>query len=188
MVARLIFILLTVAPSYLGPAFARRAGSFGPRRIPASGAEPAARRVFERLLFAVRSSSAARALYISSPKTGETRREWSDREDISMSEANNHQLTNRRSAWNMDGWSVRNAPLRPKEVWNIRARLQIEARIWDLAMFNLAIDSKLPGCDLVGLKIENYASAGGCATLQRSSRRRPAGRFNSNSRIRPGRR
>jgi integrase len=52
-------------------------------------------------------------------------------------------------------------PLRPKEVWNIRARLQIEARKRDLAMFNLAIDSKLRGCDLTRLKIDDLCVGGG---------------------------
>jgi hypothetical protein len=37
-------------------------------------------------------------------------------------------------------------PLRPKHVWSIRTKLQIADRKRDLAMFNLAIDSKLPGC------------------------------------------
>ncbi len=51
-------------------------------------------------------------------------------------------------------------PLKPKEVWNIRARLQIDARRRDLAMFNLAIDSKLRGCDLVRLKIDDLCVGG----------------------------
>lgn len=37
----------------------------------------------------------------------------------------------------------------PQEIWAIRIRLQIEHRTRELAMFNLAIDSKLRGCDLV---------------------------------------
>jgi hypothetical protein len=41
-------------------------------------------------------------------------------------------------------------PLRPGHVWSIRAKLQLERRTRDLALFNLAIDSKLHGCDLVG--------------------------------------
>ena len=43
-------------------------------------------------------------------------------------------------------------PLRPKRVWSIRTKLQFEGRLRDLAMLNLAIDSKLRGCDLVALK------------------------------------
>jgi hypothetical protein len=58
------------------------------------------------------------------------------------------------------GTTRRPRPLKPKEVWNIRARLQIEARTRALAIFNLAIDSKLRGCDLVNLKIDDLCIAG----------------------------
>lgn len=50
--------------------------------------------------------------------------------------------------------------LKMKEVWSIRARLEISNNIRDLALFNLAIDSKLRGCDLVRLLV-NDISAGG---------------------------
>ncbi len=40
-------------------------------------------------------------------------------------------------------------------VWSIRTKLQVEGRTRDLAMFNLAIDSKLRGCDVISLKVEN---------------------------------
>jgi hypothetical protein len=43
-------------------------------------------------------------------------------------------------------------PLQPKQVWSIRARLE-RAGLRDLALFNLAIDSKLRGCDLVPLRV-----------------------------------
>ena len=51
-------------------------------------------------------------------------------------------------------------PLRPKHVWSIRTRLQMEGRRRDLAMFNLAIDSKLRGCDVVALRVEDVAPIG----------------------------
>jgi len=51
-------------------------------------------------------------------------------------------------------------PLRPKHVLSIRTRLLIEDRSRDLAMFNLAIDSKLRGCDVVALKVEDVAPNG----------------------------
>ena len=51
-------------------------------------------------------------------------------------------------------------PLRQKHVWAIRTKLQIEERTRDLAMFNLAIDSKLRGCDVVALKVEDVAPNG----------------------------
>ena len=50
--------------------------------------------------------------------------------------------------------------LRPKHVWSIRTKLQIADRKRDLAMFNLAIDSKLRGCDVVALKVEDIAPHG----------------------------
>jgi integrase len=51
-------------------------------------------------------------------------------------------------------------PLKPKDVWAIRVRLQLEHRARDLAMFNLAIDSKLRGCDLVRLHIDDVCAGG----------------------------
>ena len=51
-------------------------------------------------------------------------------------------------------------PLRPKHVWSIRTKLQIADRKRDLAMFKLAIDSKLRGCDVVALKVEDIAPHG----------------------------
>jgi len=47
-----------------------------------------------------------------------------------------------------------------KHVWSIRTKLQIEGRARDLAMFNLAIDSKLRGCDVVAIKVEDIAASG----------------------------
>jgi hypothetical protein len=51
-------------------------------------------------------------------------------------------------------------PLKPEDVWAIRVRLQLEGRQRDLALFNLAIDSKLRGCDLVRLKIDDVCVGG----------------------------
>jgi integrase len=51
-------------------------------------------------------------------------------------------------------------PLKVKEIWAIRIRLQLEERIRDLAMFNLAIDSKLRACDLTALKVDDVAMSG----------------------------
>src|SRR4051794_33818952 len=48
-------------------------------------------------------------------------------------------------------------PLRPKHVRSIRTKLHMEGRVRDLAMFNLAIDSKLRGCDVVALRVEDIA-------------------------------
>ena len=65
-----------------------------------------------------------------------------------------------RIAWNKGRLVGQKRPLRPKEVWAIRVRLQIENRKRDLALFNLAIDSKLRGCDLVSLRVHNIAAGG----------------------------
>jgi integrase len=51
-------------------------------------------------------------------------------------------------------------PLRPMHVWAIRVRLQIERRIRDLAMFDIALDSKLRGCDVVSLRVGDIVSSG----------------------------
>ena len=45
-------------------------------------------------------------------------------------------------------------------MWSIRTKLQVEGRARDLAMFNLAIDSKLRGCDVVALRVEDIAPNG----------------------------
>ena len=68
--------------------------------------------------------------------------------------------TSKPSAWNKGKLIGAKPPLRPKHVWSIRTKLQVEGRIRDLAMFNLAIDSKLRGCDVVALKVEDIAPNG----------------------------
>ena len=58
-----------------------------------------------------------------------------------------------RVPWNKGKLTGGKPPLRPKHVWSIRTKLQIEGRARDLAMFNLAIDSKLRGCDVVAIRV-----------------------------------
>jgi integrase len=62
--------------------------------------------------------------------------------------------------WNKGRLLGQKRPLRPKDVWAIRVRLQLEGRARDLAMFNLAIDSKLRGCDLVRLQTTDICLGG----------------------------
>ena len=50
-------------------------------------------------------------------------------------------------------------PLRPMHVWAIRVRLQIERRLRDLALFDIALDSKLRGCDVVSLRLPDILTA-----------------------------
>lgn len=51
-------------------------------------------------------------------------------------------------------------PLQPKHVWAIRTHLQLAGRQRDLALFNVALDSKLRGCDVVALRVEDIAPHG----------------------------
>jgi integrase len=55
-------------------------------------------------------------------------------------------------------------PLKLKEVWAIRMRLQMGGHLRDLALFNLAIDSKLRGCDLVSLRVQDVWHSGQVAS------------------------
>ena len=66
----------------------------------------------------------------------------------------------KRVPWNKGKLTGAKPPLRPKHVWSIRTKLQIEGRVRDLAMFNLAIDSKLRGCDVVAIRVEDVAASG----------------------------
>src|ERR1700694_728103 len=63
----------------------------------------------------------------------------------------------KRVPWNKGKLTGAKPPLRPKHVWSIRTKLQIDGRARDLAMFNLAIDSKLRGCDVVAIRVEDVA-------------------------------
>ena len=60
-----------------------------------------------------------------------------------------------REAWNKGKLIGQKPPLRPKDVWAIRIHLQNAHAVRDLALFNLAIDSKLRGCDLVNLRVRD---------------------------------
>ena len=65
-----------------------------------------------------------------------------------------------RQPWNKGKLIGAKPPLRPKHVWSIRTKLQVEGRKRDLALFNLAIDSKLRGCDVVSVRVEDVAPRG----------------------------
>jgi integrase len=67
-------------------------------------------------------------------------------------------VKDRSRPWNRGLLVGQKKPLQPKHVWSIRVRLEI-ARMWrDLALFNLAIDSKLRACDLVKLRLDEVCS------------------------------
>ena len=65
-----------------------------------------------------------------------------------------------RVPWNKGKLIGARPPLRPKHVWAIRTKLQMEKQPRDLALFNLAIDSKLRGCDVVAVKVDDVAPKG----------------------------
>src|SRR3982074_3443688 len=66
----------------------------------------------------------------------------------------------KRVPWNQGKVTGAKPPLRPKHVWSIRTKLQIDGHARDLAMFNLGIDSKLRGWDVVAIKVEDIAASG----------------------------
>ena len=71
-----------------------------------------------------------------------------------------HQAVGRPKPWNKGKLVGPKPPFKLKEIWAIRIRLQIAGRIRDLALFNLAIDSKLRGCNLVNLRVADVAHGG----------------------------
>jgi site-specific recombinase XerC len=60
-----------------------------------------------------------------------------------------------REPWNKGKIVGQKAPFKLKDIWALRVRLQMERRVRELALFNLGIDSKLRGCDLVALRVRD---------------------------------
>jgi len=93
---------------------------------------------------------------------------WETAMDTSANEA-------RHEPWNKGKIVGQKAPFKVKEIWALRARLQIECRRRELALFNLGIDSKLRGCDLVALKVRDVSHgdqvASRATVLQRKTKR-----------------
>src|SRR5262245_61903064 len=81
----------------------------------------------------------------------------------------------RRPAWNKGKLTGPKPPLRPGHVWSIRARLQQVGRRRDLTLSNLAIDSKLGGCYLVAIRVDDVAP-NGYAVDRANIRQRKTGR------------
>ena len=83
--------------------------------------------------------------------------------------------SSRRVPWNKGKLPGAKPPLRPSHVWSIRTKLQLDQRMRDLALFNLAIDSKLRGCDVVAIRVDDVAPNG--YTLDRATiRQKKTGR------------
>ena len=82
----------------------------------------------------------------------------------------------RRVPWNKGKIVGAKPPLQPSHVWSIRTKLQMESKTRDLALFNLAIDSKLRGCDVVAVRVEDVAPSGYAldrATIRQKKTGRP---------------
>lgn len=60
-----------------------------------------------------------------------------------------------REPWNKGKIVGQKAPLKLKDIWALRVRLQVANRVREMALFNLGTDSKLRGCDLVRLKVRD---------------------------------
>jgi integrase len=91
-----------------------------------------------------------------------------------------------RTPWNKGKLVGQKAPFSMQEIWSIRMRLQTIGNHRDLALFNLAIDSKLRGCDLVRLRVSDVASGGEIlsrATVRQRKTKRPV-RFEITERTR----
>ncbi len=66
----------------------------------------------------------------------------------------------KQAPWNKDKLIGQKSPLKLQEIWAIRIRLQIDKRHRDLALFNLAIDSKLRACDLLKIRVSDISNSG----------------------------
>src|SRR5499427_9677710 len=81
-----------------------------------------------------------------------------------------------REPWNKGKLVGQKAPFKPKDIWALRVRLQMENRVRELALFNLGIDSKLRGCDLIGLKVRDVChgdQVAARATIMQHKTQRP---------------
>lgn len=74
----------------------------------------------------------------------------------------------RREPWNKGKVVGQKSPLKLKDIWAIRIRLELAERKRELALFNLAIDSKLRGCDLVRLRVRDIAHGDRIAVNRRA--------------------
>ena len=87
----------------------------------------------------------------------------------------NTKIKGRVAPWNKGKLLGQKPPLKLKEIWAIRVRLQLDHRNREPALFNLAIDSKLRGCDLVGLRVHDVVQGSHVAAraivMQRKTQR-----------------
>ena len=90
-----------------------------------------------------------------------------------------------REPWNKGKLVGQKAPFKLKDIWALRVRLQMEGRVRELALFNLGIDSKLRGCDLVGLKVRDVCHGDQMAARAIIVQHKTQRPFSSRSRQRP---
>jgi integrase len=69
-------------------------------------------------------------------------------------------LSNQHSAWNKGKLVGQKQALKLEEIWRIRIHLEINNKLAELALFNLALDSKLRACDLLKLKVRDIMLGG----------------------------
>lgn len=96
------------------------------------------------------------------------------------------QKERRREPWNKGKLIGQKLPFSMQEIWTIRMRLQTIGNLRDLALFNLAIDSKLRACDLLALRVSDIVSSGQVqsrATVRQRKTKRPV-RFEITARTR----
>ncbi len=90
-----------------------------------------------------------------------------------------------REPWNKGKIVGQKAPFKVRDIWVLRVRFQMENRVRELALFNLGIDRKLRGCDLVSLKVRDIChgdEVGSRAVVMQHKTRRP---YSSRSRRPP---
>jgi hypothetical protein len=97
-------------------------------------------------------------------------------------------VSGRRNPWNKGKLVGQKAPLKLRDIWAIRVRLELADRKRELALFNLAIDSKLRGCDLVQLRVGDVAHGDRIAARTIVIQQKTQRRFSSKSRSRPANR
>lgn len=81
-----------------------------------------------------------------------------------------------RKPWNKGKVVGQKAPFKVKDIWALRVRLQMKSRARELALFNLGIDSKLRGCDLVSLKVRDVCLGDQVASRAGHAAQDPAAR------------
>lgn len=77
-----------------------------------------------------------------------------------MQDSTDYSTCRTRAPWSQGKLIGPKPPLKAKGIWSIRVRLQVAHRIGDLALLNLALDSKLRACDLVALWVDDLALNG----------------------------